>query len=203
MRRAALLLFLVLALPARAHDGPRPHHFLMTQVEIREGTLYVDVWVERPTAMVAAEFRSMFRDDPAAADEQDEAFTEMNFRRMIEAMTVRLDGEELALKWEPGPLVNNGRGNDEFFSWAIVATAPVPASRTDLDLRIENRLFEDEHVFLSCYVQLDGGWEVAFDSTRATLDASDHDGRPDRAGVSWTHDPSVRNWELRLRRPPR
>lgn len=203
MRRVALLVGLLLALPAQAHDGPRPHHFLMTQVEIREGVLYVDVWLERPTEVVAEEFRSMFRNDPAAADEQDEAFAEMNFRRMMDAITVGLDGEELALQWEPGPLANNGRGNEEFFSWAIVATAPVPSTRDRLDLRIENGLFEDEHVFLSSYVQLDGGWRIEFDSTRATLEESEHEVRPDRAGVSWTHDPSVRNWELRLRRPAR
>lgn len=201
LRRAfALALLLLLAGPARAHEGPRAHHFLMTQVEIREGVLYFDVWVERPTAEVAAEFRRMFRHDPDAAEEQDARFAEFNFRRMMDAMTVRLDGDDLALRWEPGPLVNNGRGNDEFFSWAIVATAPVPEDRRALDLRIENRLFEEEHVFLSCYVVLDDGWRVDFDSTRATLDASDARVRPERAGVSWTHDPSVRDWELRLRR---
>ena len=200
MRSLGVALLLTGASTAVAHDGARPHHFLMTQVEIRESVLYVDVWVERPTAAVAAEFRAMFEHDPAAAAQQDQAFTEMNFRRMMEAMTVRLGDEELALRWEPGPLENNGRGNEEFFSWAIVASAPVPTERRALDLRVENRLFEDEHVFLSCYVQLDGGWRIEFDSTQATLAAADHEVRPERAGVSWTHDPSVRNWELRLRR---
>lgn len=204
--RSGLSLLLVLAaglgavVPAGAHDGPRPHHFLMTQVEIREGVLYFDVWVERPTEAVTAEFRSMFEHDPQAVEEQDEAFTRANFERMIQAMTVRLGGEELALSWAPGPLVNNGRGNEEFFSWAIVATAPVPDSRTALDLRIENTLFEGEHIFLSCYVVLDGGWRVDFDSATAALGSSELKVRPERAGVSWTHDPSVRNWELRLRR---
>jgi hypothetical protein len=196
----ALLLVTASAASAAAHEGARPHHFLMTQVEIRDSVLYIDVWLERPTELVTAEFRSMFRHDPDRAEEQDAEFDRMNFQRMIDAMTVSLGGEELALRWEPGPLVNNGQGNDRFFTWAIVATAPVPPSRTELDLRIENRLFETEHVFLSCYVQLDDDWRVAFDSARATLDASDHEVRPDRAGVSWTHDPSVRNWELRLRR---
>jgi hypothetical protein len=201
LRRAALLLLLaLLAVPAAAHDGPRAHHFLMTQVEILESVLYIDVWVERPTPEVAAEFRSMFEHDPTRAEEQDEAFRRANFDRMIAAMTVELDGEELALQWRPGPLVNNGQGNDEFFTWAIVAEAPVPESRRALDLRIHNTLFEDAHVFLSCYVKLDGGWKVEFDSARATLEASEEAVRADRAGVSWTHDPSVRNWEIRLRR---
>lgn len=190
----------MLAVPAAAHDGARPHHFLMTQVEVRASVLYIDVWLERPTEAVTAEFRSMFRHDPAAADAQDEEFTEMNFQRMIDAVSVRLGGEELALRFEPGPLVNNGRGNEEFFTWAIVAMAPIPASRTEMDLRIDNDLFEGEHVFLSCYVQLEDGWRTEFDSARAALDSADRQVRPDRAGVSWTHDPSVRNWELRLRR---
>ena len=200
MRRALVLTFCLLALPAGAHDGPQAHHFLMTQVEILEGNLYVDVWVERPTPDVAAEFQSMFDHDPTKADEQDQAFFEFNLERMMQAITVELSGEPLALSWSPGNLVNNGQGNEEFFTWAIVAQAPVPDSRQKLDLRIQNALFEAEHVFLSCYVQLDGGWGIEFDSARATLDASDEEVRADRAGVSWTHDPSVRNWALRLRR---
>jgi len=200
LRRAALLLICLLALPARAHDGQIAHNFVMTQVEIRESVLYIDVWVERPTPEVAAEFRSLFEHDPAAADEQDDAFRQANFDRMAEAMAVELFGEELALAWEPGPLINNGRGNEEIFTWAIVATAPVPKNRRALDLRIHNRLFEEGHTFLSCYVQLDGGWRVEFDSAQAALNATNEEVRPERAGVSWTHDPSVRNWELRLRR---
>jgi hypothetical protein len=200
LRRGILLLICLIAFPARAHDGPRPHHFLMTQVEIRESVLYIDVWVERPTPVVAEEFRSMFERDRSKAEEQDRVFREANFARMIEAMTVELAGQELALAWQPGPLVNNGQGNEEFFTWAIVATAPVPDQRRELDLRVRNTLFEDEHVFLSCYVQLDGGWQVEFDSAVATLEGSKERVRSDRAGVSWTHDPSVRNWELRLRR---
>ena len=190
----------LLALPARAHEGPRAHHFLMTSVEILEGNLYVDVWLERPTPEVAAEFQSMFEHDPSRADEQDQAFFEFNLDRMMRAMSVELSGEKLALSWEPGPLMNNGQGNEEFFTWAIVARAPVPDSRRELDLRIHNTLFEDAHIFLSCYVKFDGGWRVEFDSARAKLDASDEQVRADRAGVSWTHDPAVRNWELRLRR---
>lgn len=200
MRRGAFLLFCLLAFPARAHDGPRPHHFLMTQVEIRESVLYIDVWVERPTPVVAEEFQSMFDRDPSKAEEQDRIFREANFDRMIEAMTVELAGEELALVWRPGPLINNGQGNEEFFTWAIVASAPVPEQRRELDLRVHNALFEEEHVFLSCYAKLDGGWKVEFDSAVATLQDSREPVRSDRTGVSWTHDPSVRNWELRLRR---
>jgi hypothetical protein len=172
----------------------------MTQVEIRDSVLYIDIWVERPTQAVTEEFRALFEHDPEAAQEQEQTFARANFDRMAQAVTVSLGGEELALNWEPGPLVNNGRGNGEFFSWAIVATAPVPGKRTELDLRIENRLFEDEHIYLSCYVELDGGWRVEFDSVRATLETSDEAVRADRAGVSWTGDPSVRSWELRLRR---
>jgi len=200
LRRAIALLFCLIALPARAHDGPRAHTFLMTQVEILESVLYIDLWVERPTPEVAAEFGAMFEDDPSKADEQDRAFLEANLDRMMQSITIELGGEQLALRWEPGTLVNNGQGNEEFFSWAIVANAPVPESRRELDLRIHNTLFEDTHVFLSCYVSLDGGWQVGFDSARAMLDASDEEVRADRAGVSWTHDPSVRNWELHLRR---
>jgi hypothetical protein len=200
LRRALLLFLCLLALPASAHDGPRAHHFLMTQVEIRESVLYFDVWVERPTAAVTEEFRALFEHHPEAAEEQEQAFTQVNFDRMAQAMTVTLGSEELSLSWEPGSLVNNGRGNEEFFTWAIVATAPLPPDRKELDLRIESRLFEDEHIFMSCYVQLDDGWQVDFDSARATLEASGTNPRPERAGVSWTHDPSVRSWELRLRR---
>lgn len=200
MRRALVLALCLIALPARGHDGPRAHNFVMTQVEILEGVLYIDVWSERPTPDVAAEFRAMFEHDPAKAEAQDQAFFEFNIDRMMRAMTVDLAGEELALTWEPGSLVNNGQGNEEFFTWAIVAQAPVPESRRELDLRIHNTLLEGEHVFLSCYVKLDDGWAVDFDSARATLEASDEAVRADRAGVSWTHDPSVRNWELRLRR---
>ena len=200
LRRAVVALLCLLAFPARAHDGPVAHNFLMTQVEIRESVLYIDVWVERPTPEVTAEFQSMFRHDPSAADEQDVAFRQANFNRMAEAMTVELGGEELALNWEPGPLINNGQGNEEFFSWAIVATAPVPETRRSLDLRIHNTLFEDGHVFISCYVELDGGWRVEFDSAQVSLDSAELKVRPERAGISWTHDPSVRNWELRLRR---
>ena len=172
----------------------------MTQVEIRDSVLYIDIWVERPTQAVAEEFRALFEHDPEAAQEQEQAFARANFDRMAQAVTVTSGAEELALNWEPGPLVNNGLGNEEFFSWAIVATTPVPGQRTELDLRIENRLFEDEHIYLSCYVELDGGWGVEFDSVRATLEASGEAIRAERAGVSWTSDPSVRSWELRLRR---
>jgi hypothetical protein len=172
----------------------------MTQVEIRQSVLYIDVWVERPTPVVADEFRSMFERDPSKAEEQDRIFREANFDRMIEAMTVELAGEELALVWKPGSLLNNGQGNEEFFTWAIVASAPVPEQRRELNLRVHNTLFEAEHVFLSCYVELEGGWKVEFDSAVATLQDSKEPVRSDRSGVSWTHDPSVRNWELRLRR---
>jgi hypothetical protein len=200
LRRALLLAFCLIALPGRAHDGPQAHHFLMTQVEILEGNLFIDVWVERPTPEVAAEFQSMFEHDPTKADEQDQAFFEFNLDRMMRAITVQLSGEPLALGWAPGNLVNNGQGNEGFFTWAIVAQAPVPDSRRELELRIQNALFEGEHAFMSCYVKLDGGWAVDFDSARATLASSREEVREDRAGVSWTHDPSVRNWELRLRR---
>jgi hypothetical protein len=194
------LLLLLVPVQVGAHEATRPHHFLMTQVEILDSVLYFDVWVERPTQAVTEEFREMFDFDPAAADEQDRAFQEANFQRMYDGIEVLLDGEELALSWEPGPLVNNGRGNGEFFNWAIVAQAPVPETRRELDLRIENSLFEDEHIFMSCYVQLDGGWKVAFDSNQAVLEASGKPARPGSPGVSWTHDPAVRSWELRLRR---
>jgi hypothetical protein len=200
MRRPLILALGLMALPAHAHDGAQAHYFLMTQVEILDGNLYVDVWVERPTPDVAAEFQSMFEHDPSRADEQDQAFFEFNLDRMMQAITVELSGEPLALTWTPGNLVNNGQGNEEFFTWAILAEAPVPDSLRELDLRIRNALFEAEHVFLSCYVKLDGGWKVGFDSARATLESADEEVRADRAGVSWTHDPAVRAWELRLRR---
>ncbi len=172
----------------------------MTQVEIRDAVLYIDIWVERPTSAVTEEFRALFEHDPGAAEDQEQAFARANFERMAQAVTVSLGEEELALTWEPGPRLNYGRGNEEFFTWAIVATAPVPATRTKLDLRIENRLFEDEHIYLSCYVELDGGWRVEFSSALATLETSDEAVRSERAGVSWTNDPSVRSWDLRLRR---
>ncbi|RKZ13405.1 hypothetical protein DRQ53_13375, partial [bacterium] len=122
-RQAACgLLFAVAALapdPTTAHDGPRDHHFLMTQVAIRESVLFIDVWVERPTAAVTAEFREMFTHDPDAAAEQEQQFTRANFERLKQSVIVSLGDETLVLDFEPGPLANNGLGNEEFFVWAI------------------------------------------------------------------------------------
>ncbi|RKZ13505.1 hypothetical protein DRQ53_13215, partial [bacterium] len=122
------------------------------------------------------------------------------FERLKQSVIVSLGDETLVLDFEPGPLANNGLGNEEFFVWAITAAAPIPETRKELDLRIENTLFEDEHMLLSCYVDLDGGWRVEFDSAATALEDSGQEVRAERASALWTGDASVRNWELRLRR---
>jgi hypothetical protein len=170
----------------------------MIQASIDADSLRVTAWVERPTAVVVAEFRDAFVADRQQAEDQDARFRERQWETMAEALHLRVNGAVIPPEaWVPARLANNGRGSEETFFYVMQCVRAVgdsPQLVFDLDNRI---LLEEKHVFLSLYAEAEGGWRVRTDSARAVL----KDGTTARSanlptGTTWSHDRTLRQWHL-------
>lgn len=183
---------------AHAHGTRTPHQLVMIQASIDADSLRVTAWVERPTAVVAREFREAFVADRQQAQDQDARFRHRQWATMAEALHLRLNGTPVpAEAWVPARLANNGRGGEDTFFYVVQcvrAVGDAPRLVFDLDNRI---LLAEEHVFLSLYAEAEDGWRVSANSASAVL----KDGATARSanlptGTTWSHDRSLRGWHL-------
>lgn len=184
---AALAVF---ALGAHAHESETPHQLVLTSFAVQGDSLRVVSWVERPTPVVARAFRERFADDRDAAADQDEAFRREQWAHMAESLVVRVDGTVLDRPLRPLPMPNNGRGNDVRFVYGVGVTIDV-SDRERVVVEYDNQtLLDAPHVFLSVYADVDAGWRVAEDSSRAIAGESHSGGPVD--GATWSHDRRLR-----------
>jgi hypothetical protein len=172
----------------------------MTQIAVEGDSLRVAVWMERPTSVVAREFRAAFTPDRQRAAEQDERFRRAQWRKMNESIFVLVDGQPLEIELQPLPLANNGRGDAEKFVYAVGGAVPLAAvtrgDRVVVDL--DNQVLLDQpHVFLSAYVEAQRPWRVLEDSNAALLAKGERVGTGFApGGATWSHDERVRRWRV-------
>ena len=183
---------------AEAHGTRTPHQLVMIQASLDADSLRVTAWVERPTAMVAAEFREAFVADRQQARDQDARFRQRQWATMAEALHLRLDGVAVPSEaWVPARLANNGRGGEETFFYVVQCVRAVgdsPRLVIDLDNRV---LLEQKHVFLSLYAEAEDGWRVSADSATEVLKKGTTAGSANLpTGTTWSHDRSLRQWHL-------
>lgn len=190
----SVLLLVLAGVTARAHDdGRSPHQLVLTSFAVEADSLHVVLWVERPTAVVAADFRARFADDRGAAAAQDETFRQEQWATLAGALTVTVDGSALDLPLRPLPLPNNGRGNDVKFVYGVGAKLPV-GDRTILTVEYDNQaLLDQPHVFLSVYAEADAPWRVREDSSRQVKGSA---GRGPQPTATWSHDARLRQGRI-------
>lgn len=190
---AALVLTLVLvpAGPAPAHRSDTPHQLVLTSIAVEGDSLSVVLWVERPTPIVAAEFRAHFAEDRRAAADQDARFRRAQWAALAEALHVRVNGEPLDVDLTPLPLPNNGRGNETRFVYGVGATVAVRTDR--LVVEFDNQaLLDQDHVFLSVYADAIRPWRVVEDSSRQLLADAERVPVELAPRATWSHDERLR-----------
>lgn len=184
-------LVLVLTGPSLAHRSDTPHQLVLTSIAVEGDSLSVVLWAERPTPIVADEFRAHFAEDRRAAADQDVRFRRAQWTALAEALHVRVNGEVLGVHLTPLPLPNNGRGNETRFVYGVGATVAVQTDR--LVVEFDNQaLLDQEHVFLSVYADAVRPWRVAEDSSRRLLTDAERVPVDLAPRATWSHDEGLR-----------
>ncbi len=184
-----------LAGPSPAHRSATPHQLVLTSVTVEGDSLSVVLWTERPTPIVAKEFRAHFADDRRAAADQDVRFRQAQWAALAEALRVRVNGDPLPAELTPLPLPNNGRGNETRFVYGVGATVPVDSDR--LVVEFDNQaLLDQDHVFLSVYADAARPWRVVEDSSRRLLSDADRVPVEIAPRATWSHDERLRQGRM-------
>ncbi len=188
---AALALLPALAGPTLAHRRNTPHQLVLTSIAVEGDSLSVVLWAERPTPIVAEEFRAHFAEDRRAAADQDARFRRAQWAALAEALHVRVNGEPLEVDLTPLPLPNNGRGNETRFVYGVGATVAVRTDR--LVVEFDNQaLLDQDHVFLSVYADAIRPWRVVEDSSRQLLADAERVPVELAPRATWSHDEGLR-----------
>ena len=188
----SLLVLILAATVARAHERETPHQLVLTSIAVEGDSLSVALWVERPTPIVAREFRETFADAPRAAADQDARFRQAQWERLAAGLHVTVDGEPIGVDLRPLPLPNNGRGNDVRFVYGVGAKVGLEG-RERVAVEYDNQALLDEpHVFLSVYADAMRPWRVVEDSSRQLLADGERVPVEFAPSATWSHDEALR-----------
>lgn len=105
-----------------------------------------------------------------------DAFNDTTWRELGEDIQLSIDGEEVAVEWQPVDTAINGKASERFFLYLIESSYTIPGHLDDFSLQIANQAYADQEMFLTATTQGQRPWVLQQSSARELL----------RTGVCWT-----------------
>lgn len=177
-----LLTLTALLSPAAAHPLGIEAWSVRSGLQITEQGTIAMVVGEVPIGVVTQDLRARAPVDQAVAL----AYTRERQRELMDGTSLRVDGEAVALSWEPAPSAMNGRAVDGFFVYAILARLPDDAVRDGATMELRCDAWSDRSTVHATDVRAAPPYRVVRSSARA----------------DWTADPRARTLRLTVQTGP-
>lgn len=176
-------LLLLCSSTALAHPMGRDEYSLRAGVEANKTGVRIVIMGEIPVpAVIEGLGKEAQGKRPTPA--QVKAYTEARQQELMAAQTVTVDGEPMALAWEPSPSALNGRAIDGFFVYVVQTQIPVGKLDNDVTVVLDDQAWLTAPMVYDAEVRARAPWTLG-----------EHSGPKD-----WTADASARQLTVRFTR---
>ena len=141
-----------------------------------------------------------------------DAFNDTTWRELGEDLRLSINGEDVAMTWQPVDTPINGKASERFFLYLIESSWKIPSHLDAFGLQITNQAYADQEMFLTATTQGTQPWSLERSSAHELLrrgvcwtdgGPEEDPGSIDREGTVWLKDDQLRVLTARYTRATR